>query len=245
MKLLRNLGVSSSLFLLLFLTIPQNSQAQCACVWLDAFGVKQCILYPNCSGAFFSACGAQPNGSNFLCTGPGQCQVYPGSTNGCVPICLGNGACWYNGNKCVASSICPIILPIGMIDLEGEQRDGLNVITWKTSFESNNDYFAVFRSTDAENWTEMVRLPGAGTSTDVLSYSVTDAEPEDGINYYRIMQVDFDGQAASYGPLSFDNSSTPRTLVKTVDLLGKEVDEYYKGFVFHCYSDGTTEKVLR
>ncbi|NVK64109.1 MAG: hypothetical protein HWE22_05950 [Flavobacteriales bacterium] len=245
MKLLRKIYISLPLAILLFLMIPHNSQAQCACVWLDPSGVKQCVLYPNCSGAFFSSCGAQLNGSNFLCTGPGQCQVYPGSTAGCVPQCLGNGACWYNGNKCVASSICPTILPIGLIDLEGKTIDGLNVITWKTAFESNNDYFAVFRSTDGENWTEMVRLPGAGTSTDVLSYSVTDAEPEDGINYYRIMQVDFDGQAASYGPISFDNSSTPRMLVKTVDFLGKEVGEDFKGFAFNCYSDGTTEKIFR
>jgi hypothetical protein len=142
-------------------------------------------------------------------------------------------------------SICPIILPIGLIELKGEEREGHNFITWKTAFESNNAYFIVSRSQDLENWTDLVRLDGAGSSTNVLSYSVEDTGPELSINYYRITQVDFDGQAATFGPISLDNAAEPRELLKTVDLLGKEVDAHYTGFVFNCYSDGTTEKLLR
>lgn len=244
MKLLLNLKLSS-VFLLLLMITPQQSKAQCACVWLDPAGIKQCVLYPNCSSGFLSACASQPNGSNFLCLTGSECQVYPGSTPGCVPLCLANGACWYNGNKCVASSICPIILPIGLIELKGEEIDGSNFITWKTAFENKNELFVVERSTDMKEWTKMVQLEGAGSSTEVLGYSVEDTSPEAVINYYKIIQYDSDGTASEYGPISVDNRPEPRTLVKTVDLLGQEVDEYYTGFVFNCYSDGTTEKILR
>ena len=224
---------------------PQKSQAQCACVWLDASGIKQCVLYPNCSSGFLSACANQSNGGNFLCLSGAECQVYPGSTPGCVPLCLSNGACWYNGNKCVATSICPTVLPIGLIELKGVGTEESNLITWKTVFEDKNEYFVVERSTDLENWTKVVQLDGAGSSTDVLGYSIEDREPKAVINYYKIVQVDYDGTAVEYGPISIDNREEPRVLLKTVDVLGKEVDEYYQGFVFNCYSDGTTEKILQ
>lgn len=244
MLLLRKLRLLP-IFIIFLLFTPSNLEAQCACVWLDETGIKQCVLYPNCSGAFFSACATQTNGSNFQCLSGSDCTVYPGSTPGCNPQCLGNGACWYNGNKCVSSSICAIILPIGLIELKGKKVEDYNLITWKTAFESNNAYFVVSRSTDAKNWTEMVRLNGAGSSTNTISYSVKDSQPEIEINYYKITQVDFDGEAAEYGPISMDNSSEPRVLIKTVNLLGQEVDEFTNGFVFNCYSDGSTEKILR
>lgn len=243
MNILLQKKVLRALILLLML-LPKNVQAQCACVWLDAAGVKQCVLYPNCSGGFFSACAAQPNGGNFLCDGSTPCVIYPGSTAGCAPQCMGNGACWYNGNKCVVNSICAIILPIGLIELKGKERDGHNFISWKTSFESNNAYFIVSRSQDMENWTEMVRFNGAESSTNTLSYALEDTQPEVSINYYKVTQVDFNGDAVYYGPISIDNRVEPRVLLKTVDLLGQEVVENYKGFVFNCYSDGTTEKRL-
>ncbi len=132
-----------------------------------------------------------------------------------------------------------------MIDLEGENVDNHNFITWKTAFETENAYFIVMRSQDTENWTEMVRLNGAGNSEETLMYSLEDTEPEPTINYYKIIQVDFDGESASYGPISIDNTIDPRVLLKTVDLLGREIDASYSGFVVNCYSDGTTEKLLR
>jgi len=214
-------------------------------VRLDASGVKQCVLYPNCSSGFINACASQPNGGNFLCLSGGDCGVYPGSTPGCVPLCLSNSACWYNGNKCVASSICPTVLPIGLIELKGAEIDGSNFITWKTAFENKNEYFVVERSMDMENWTKVVQLDGAGSSTNVLGYSVEDRGSEAVINYYKIVQVDSDGTTVEYGPISIDNREVPHVLLKTVDVLGQEVDVYYQGFVFNCYSDGTTEKVLQ
>ncbi|HTQ29392.1 MAG TPA: discoidin domain-containing protein [Puia sp.] len=67
-------------------------------------------------------------------------------------------------------------------------------IRWTTSMEMNNNYFIVQRSTDGVHFTDLVNVPGAGNSDVSLSYSAEDHNPVQGINYYRLKQVDFDGK---------------------------------------------------
>ena len=43
-------------------------------------------------------------------------------------------------------------------------------------------------------WSKILTVPGAGNSTTQLSYYDKDREPLTGISYYRLKQVDFDGQ---------------------------------------------------
>lgn len=79
-------------------------------------------------------------------------------------------------------------------DLIRNGRDAVN-IHWSTASELNNDYFTVLRSTDAINFEEIARLKGAGNSTQMNSYKVTDANLKPAVYYYRIKQVDMDGKS--------------------------------------------------
>jgi hypothetical protein len=66
-------------------------------------------------------------------------------------------------------------------------------LTWTTATEKNNDYFTVEKSLDGFHFTDIARIKGAGNSLADESYSYTDNNPGDGSVYYRIKQVDFDG----------------------------------------------------
>ncbi|MES2622327.1 MAG: T9SS type A sorting domain-containing protein, partial [Bacteroidota bacterium] len=65
---------------------------------------------------------------------------------------------------------------------------------WVTELEIDNAYFTIERSSDALNFEEVVRVEGAGNSTQTLSYESFDNSPLPGVTYYRLKQTDFDGQ---------------------------------------------------
>jgi hypothetical protein len=83
-----------------------------------------------------------------------------------------------------------------------------------------------------------------GNSTLLTKYSYLDDSFGKRINYYRLTQVDFDGANKTYGPISIDNRSN-KIVLRSVNLLGQEVDENEKGIIILIYEDGTMEKVFR
>ena len=56
-----------------------------------------------------------------------------------------------------------------------------------------------YRSSDAENFSEIGRVSAAGNSSLLKSYSYNDENPLRGMNYYRLKQVDSDGNVSIYG----------------------------------------------
>ena len=67
------------------------------------------------------------------------------------------------------------------------------LIDWITESEINNDYFEVQRSIDAENWNTIEKVEAAGNSNSVIDYKTIDPTPLYGLSYYRLKQVDFNG----------------------------------------------------
>jgi hypothetical protein len=73
-------------------------------------------------------------------------------------------------------------------------RMGANIqLSWSTSAEANNAYYAIEKSTDARSWKQVAVIPGAGTSAQINKYDYTDKNSTDAIVYYRIRQVDING----------------------------------------------------
>lgn len=68
-----------------------------------------------------------------------------------------------------------------------------SLLNWKTSQEINSAYFDVERSEDAIHYYYIGRLNAAGNSSVPVEYFFTDNNPVNGINYYRLRQVDRDG----------------------------------------------------
>jgi hypothetical protein len=85
-------------------------------------------------------------------------------------------------------------LPVELVSFTAEPYGTQNVqLNWQTKSELNNDYFQVEHSTDANNWTTKFTVKGAGNSTETIDYEALDETPALNSNYYRLKQVDFDG----------------------------------------------------
>ncbi|MEZ5009042.1 MAG: T9SS type A sorting domain-containing protein [Chitinophagales bacterium] len=84
-------------------------------------------------------------------------------------------------------------LPVELISFVGWNDAEVNELEWITASEINNDLFVVERSIDAISFTEIGTVDGSGTTTEEQTYNFTDVSPIEGINYYRLKQIDFDG----------------------------------------------------
>jgi surface protein len=88
-----------------------------------------------------------------------------------------------------AATIYP--LPVTLSDWTSDcSTNGVN-LKWTTESELNNSYFIIESSQDAQNWIEVARINGAGNSSSIKEYSYH--HPTSEKTYYRLAQVDFDG----------------------------------------------------
>jgi len=94
----------------------------------------------------------------------------------------------------------PGSLPVEYLSFEALSQGSTVELNWITASESNNDYFVVQRSQDGRAWTDLQRVPGAGTSPRSSSYRFADPSPHQGVNLYRLQQVDLDG-STSFSPI--------------------------------------------
>jgi hypothetical protein len=71
-------------------------------------------------------------------------------------------------------------------------------INWATATEINNNYFKVERSNDGRNFTTIATVFATSNTLSTKNYQVKDNAPANGVNYYRLTQVDKDGKATVY-----------------------------------------------
>ncbi|HRP90064.1 MAG TPA: Ig-like domain-containing protein [Edaphocola sp.] len=89
-------------------------------------------------------------------------------------------------------------LPISLLNFDATKQNRQSLLTWITTLENNNKGFQVERSKDAKNWSALGFVNSKadnGNSQEVLNYDFTDVKPHQGVNYYRLKQMDFDGQS--------------------------------------------------
>jgi len=70
------------------------------------------------------------------------------------------------------------------------------VLEWKTASEINNNYFLVEKSTNAIDYelvTSVASKAINGNSNIILNYDAIDSSPYSGVSYYRLKQIDFNG----------------------------------------------------
>jgi hypothetical protein len=87
-------------------------------------------------------------------------------------------------------------LPVTEMELSGERINETTVkLTWKTETEIDNLGFYIERTFDpASAYISRDFVAGAGTSYTTLNYLRNDPNDFDGITYYRLRQVDLNGQ---------------------------------------------------
>lgn len=154
---------------------------------------------------------------------------------------------WIDNIELIQMGPC-VILPIEIISFEANKNDGYNMITWVTATETNNDYFTLERSVDGFNWVEIAAVDGAGTVSTPSFYEYRDYEfIKDTVNYYRLKQTDFNGLFEYFQIIYVSNFGFKKkgVLLKRLNIMGQEVNQYYEGLIFEYYSDGTIQRVYQ
>ncbi len=91
-------------------------------------------------------------------------------------------------------------LPVEWGQVEAQENTAGVKISWSTMREQNNHGFEIERSFDARVFENIGWVEGNGNSTTISQYQFNDKRPHQGINYYRLKQIDIDG-AVSYSPI--------------------------------------------
>lgn len=152
-------------------------------------------------------------------------------------------------------------LPVELLSFDAELYEEEVRLNWITASEKDNDYFIVQRTQDNISFEDIAYVQGNGNSNEMIKYDAVDENPLIGISYYRLKQVDFNGEfslsdivvvnfskvdkadvrlypnPAEFGQEVYFNisglDSEKEVLVVVIDMLGREM---YSKVVFTDYS---------
>jgi hypothetical protein len=125
----------------------------------------------------------------------------PCINNGDPSYTVGNNETDLDGNSRIINSIIDIgayeygsgIVPVTVTSFTAVKDQQKVLLSWSTAQELNNTYYEVQRSTDGKNFTTIGQVNGHAYTTIKQGYDFTDADPLNGISYYRLKQVDLSG----------------------------------------------------
>ncbi len=145
-------------------------------------------------------------------------------------------------------------LPVTLLYFTGKKMNAYDELNWETSSEINNNYFNLQKSNDGTHFSTIERVNSKalnGNSQSPLRYTANDMSPQAGNNYYRLEQVDIDGQISYSNVINlvWDGkagdvtlSPNPATNATTISLYS---DRQAVGMVKLIDMSGRTVKVVK
>jgi hypothetical protein len=106
------------------------------------------------------------------------------------------------GRTTITGTVLAPVLPVTLISFKGQAAGNTVILNWSTASEQASEQFAVQRSSDASEFVSIGTRQSAGTTDRQQYYSLTDEEPNNGLNYYRLQQVDRDGSVVYSKPIA-------------------------------------------
>ncbi|MEM8527007.1 MAG: T9SS type A sorting domain-containing protein [Bacteroidota bacterium] len=97
----------------------------------------------------------------------------------------------------MANNICPIrnvFMPVELTKFEARAIKSGIQLYWQTASELNNLGFEIERSSDGKAWKKIAFIEGHLTTLEAQSYQFLDENPLQDFAYYRLKQMDTDGQ---------------------------------------------------
>jgi hypothetical protein len=99
--------------------------------------------------------------------------------------------------------------PVNFLSFDGNKFGEIIVLNWETSSEINNSHFIVEKSQNARNFEAVGLIEASLINREKNTYYFEDKHPNHGISYYRLKQVDLDGQFrySKIIPIAFEPSN--------------------------------------
>jgi hypothetical protein len=95
-------------------------------------------------------------------------------------------------------------LAVELSDFSCHQEERSIEIKWRTESELNSDYFLLEKSEDGVQFHPFVQTKAQGNTSLPTDYFISDITPETGINYYRLNEVDMNGERKTYNITACD-----------------------------------------
>jgi hypothetical protein len=111
------------------------------------------------------------------------------------------------------------VIPVELTTFKGTAKSTHNQLDWTTASERNNAEFAIERSQNGIDFTKIGSVKGNGTTNHVSNYTFTDFEGPlsiNGINYYRLRQMDGNGRETLSNTITISSKSTTKESILNV-----------------------------
>lgn len=118
----------------------------------------------------------------------------------------------------------------------------------------NVNFLATLRNSGYNNYSAIADIIDNSLDTNVnsknvkikikkIDYRIVDNTLKYGLTYYRLTQIDYDGNYEVFNNMirAVDKLSN-RNVVKITNTIGQNIDEYYEGVIIIYYDDNTFEK---
>ena len=96
----------------------------------------------------------------------------------------------------------PSVLPVSFLGMQYACEGNRINLSWQTVSEWNAMDFLVERSSNGVDWAEVGSIQATGNTNATTNYEFLDNRAPTGLNYYRLVQRDFDGEQEIFGPIS-------------------------------------------
>jgi hypothetical protein len=104
-----------------------------------------------------------------------------------------------NGNNFdINEGILNTITPVHLYSFTSILHDKNATLNWVTVSEQNNSGFDIERKSNTENWIKKGFVKGNGTTNSPFNYSFEDRNLQTGEYYYRLKQIDYNGNFEYY-----------------------------------------------
>jgi len=124
----------------------------------------------------------------FLFNNIDEIRFYPSASSGLSDI--------YLSLNNIALAAPSSTLPVRLTRFDASLVNGQILLKWQTATEINSRKFTIQHSTNAVNWQTIGMVKAAGQSSVVQHYQFLHTTPQQGANYYRLIQADHDGKEA-------------------------------------------------
>ena len=100
----------------------------------------------------------------------------------------------------------PSVVPVELVSFSANGTEEGMLLEWTTASEVNNQGFEIQRSGDMISFVALDFVHGKGTTTVGQNYSYLDKSPANRIKYYRLKQIDLNGDFQYSGVIEWSGS---------------------------------------
>jgi hypothetical protein len=125
-----------------------------------------------------------------------------------------------------------VVLPVELLNFQAHPLNKIVELTWQTASEKNASHFEVQRSRDGRTFDKIGQVKANGNSAALVNYAFTDDNPLNGVNYYRLRQMDTDGKEtlSNIVSVSYNAKTTlqvfPNPATNKLTIIGEINSEY-------------------